>query len=163
MKLLFLILPLFLCAQMLKVGDGMAPKVFEDQFGKSHETTQHYRWISWDKGQTAMLRDFFETHPQLYARSAFIVDVSQIPSGIWSLFVKPSLKEYPRPILLSFDEVYNRTLPYQEGFITLLEVNASKITAVRFIGSEAELEKLDLPLGLVAAEKVDEQVDVAEQ
>lgn len=163
MKLLFLMVPWLLCAQMLRVGDVMAPKVFEDQFGKSHEVAQPLRWVAWDKAQTAMLKEFFEAHPQLYARSAFIVDVSQVPSGIWSLFVKPSLKSYPRPILLSFDEVYNRTLPYKEGYITLLEINASKIAAIRFIGSEEELEKLDLPLGLVAVEKIDQQVDVAEQ
>ncbi len=70
-----------------------------------------------------------------------IVDTSQIPSGIFSLFVHPRMKKYKHPILLSFDEKFNITLPFKKDMITLLYIKDSKVEKIIYIKDIDDLEK----------------------
>jgi hypothetical protein len=144
MKLVLLLFPLLLAAQMLHVGDSITPATLEDQYEAEHKIGNERYWIiTWDKESTHMINTYFEAHPNTLKNqnAAMLVDVSQIPSAIFSLFVKPRLKDYKHPILLSFDTEYNRALPYQEGTVTLLELNKGVIRAITFVADEAALAK----------------------
>jgi hypothetical protein len=70
-----------------------------------------------------------------------IVDTSQIPSGIFSLFVRPSMKHYRHSILLSFNEKYNLTLPFKENMLTLIYIKDAKVKKIIYIKDIAELEE----------------------
>ena len=148
MRLLLLLMPLLLAAEMLRVGDAVRPMTLEDQFGKFHRVGNEQAWVvTWDKSTTRLANLFFEQHPALLEqnRTALIVDVSQTPSGIMSLFVMPRMRSYGHTILMGCDEAYNRTLPYSEGAVTILRLRDGAISEVLFAEDEAALRKALLP------------------
>ena len=148
MRLLFLLLPFLLAADTLRVGDAVATMQLEDQNGRSHTVGREAFWVvTWDKMTTRHANGFFEAHRGLIDRgeAAMIVDVSQTPSGIMSLFVLPRMRSYEHTILLSYDAEYNRDIPYEEEKITVLRLEKGKIAAVGFAENEAALERLLTP------------------
>ena len=141
-KLLLLLLPIFLVAKMLQVGDNIKPIEIKSQHDKKHQLIQNGIWIiTWDKTSTAIANNYFDTY-NMPSNVNLIVDVSQIPSGILNLFVLPRMRHYSHEVLLSYDEVYNVTLPYKEECLTILHVNNKKIQKIEFIKTENELKKL---------------------
>ena len=144
MKFGLLLLPFLLTAQMLQVGDKITPAILEDQYETEHKIGNERCWIiTWDKENTHMVNTYFESHPDMLKtqNGAMLVDTSQIPSAIFSLFVKPRFKDYKHPVLLSFDTEYNRALPYKEGSVTLLELHQGEIQTIRYIEDEAALNQ----------------------
>jgi hypothetical protein len=142
MKFLLLFLPLFLLADMLHVKDEITPISLKDQFEQVHKIGHESFWIiAWDKETTREANLFIEKYPDVLKKyqAVLIVDVSQVPSGIFSLFVKPRMENYTHPILLSFDTKYNVRLPYQEGKVTLIRLKNKKITAIDFADDAAML------------------------
>ena len=84
---------------------------------------------TWDKATTKVANQYFDQH-KMPDNLNLIVDTSQIPSGIFSLFVKPRMKSYRHHILLSFDEKYNLTLPFKEEMLTLLYIKDAKVKKI---------------------------------
>jgi hypothetical protein len=135
-------MPLFLCAQMIQIGDTIIPVTLKSQHDKEYSLVKDGMWIiTWDKETTAIANEYFENAP-LAENVNLLVDVSQIPSGILNLFVLPRMKKYRHPILLSYDEAYNVTLPYQEENLTLLSVKNGILTKIEYVKNQEELEKL---------------------
>ena len=127
---------------MLQVADSVTPVKLNSQHDKEHKLTQNGIWIvTWDKTTTATANNFFDTY-KMPSHVNLIVDVSQVPSGILNLFVLPKMKRYNHDILLSFDEIYNVTLPYKEDYLTILHVKNKKITKLEFLKTESELRRL---------------------
>lgn len=145
MRYLLLLLPLLLFAKMLEVGDCIASKTLEDQFGNRFTVGSETVWIvTWDKMTTRHANSYFSKESSLLDQNIIrmIVDVSQTPSGIMSLFVMPRMQSYHHTILLSYDEAYNRALPYKEGYITVLSLDDGMIISIDFAADEAQLEEL---------------------
>lgn len=146
MKLwLLVLLPLLLGAALLQEGDSVTPVSLPDQFDEQHNIGSERYWIiAWDRETTRIANFFFEKHYSLLTRkhAALLVDVSQTPSGIMSLFVMPRMQSYEHPILLSADETYNLTLPYQDGKLTVLTLKEGRIEAVAFAADGEELGRL---------------------
>ena len=144
--ILLFILPLALLAQILAVGDKIEPRTLEDQFSKKHEVGSEKIWVlTWDKATTRIANDYFEKDPSLLIskEAAMIADFSTIPSGILSLFVMPRMQSYTNhAMLLSFDEAFNATLPYREGYITLLYLADGKIVKIDYAESEKTLAEM---------------------
>lgn len=148
MRFLLLFLPFILAAEMLKIGDVITPATFKDQFDKEHRIGGEKVWvITWDKMTTRYANRFFADHPAVAEQNttAMIVDVSQTPSGIMSVFVLPRMRSYDHPILLSFDEKYNIALPYEEDHVTVLFLQNGRIEKILFAEDEADLEKILKP------------------
>jgi hypothetical protein len=147
MKFLLVLFPLLLWAEMLHVGESVTPISLQSQHDRSYTLKDQAYWIiTWDKETTREANLFLEKFPEFLEKynAAMIVDVSQVPSGIFSLFVKPRMQSFTHPILLSFDTAYNLTLPYQEGKVTLLSLKNTKITAIDFIEDDVMLMKFFL-------------------
>ena len=148
--ILLSLLPLYLIAQILAVGDKITPRILEDQFSKKHEVGSEKVWVlTWDKGTTRIANDYFEKDPSLLQRKevAMIADFSTIPSGILSLFVMPRMQAYTRhSMLLSFDEKFNASLPYREGYLTVLYLEHGQIIKVEYVDNEQELASALEPL-----------------
>ena len=149
MRLLLLwVLPLLLVAEMLKVGDAITPMVINDQFDKPHGVGNEKLWvITWDRGTTRLANTFFDSHKKLLTdgTAALIVDVSQTPEGIMSLFVLPRMRSYEHRILLGYDAEANRRFPYKDGSVTVLTLKDGVITAVGFAEAVEQLEQLLQP------------------
>jgi hypothetical protein len=145
MRLMLLFLPVFLLAEMLKVGDTIAPRTIEDQHGKAHLAGHEKVWVvTWDKATTRTANLFFDHHRELleHNTTAMVADFSTIPSGILRLFVLPRMRNFNHPILLSYDEPFNASLPYRSGSVTVLRLDEGKITEIEYAEDEAGLEKL---------------------
>lgn len=145
MRFIFLLLPLFLSAQILKVADSFDVHAFNDQNETECYIKENQQLvISWDKETTALANEYFAKHGELIKENkvSLLVDLSQAPQGILSLFILPRLRSYNHTILLSYDEVFNRTLPYKEGFLTLLSLKAFKLSGIAFVDDFKGLEAL---------------------
>ena len=137
--LLLLIFSLTIWAQVLKEGDTLKDVTLTDQFDRLHHVRADGVWlIGWDKETTALINRFVQYHKGLELH--VIVDASQIPSGILSLFVKPRLQSYRHTILLSLDERYNRALPYKQGCVTYLKLERGVVKTIAFIDKAQSLE-----------------------
>lgn len=144
MRFLVLLLPLFLLAEMLKIGDTIASRTISDQYGRPHAAGHEKVWVvTWDKVTTRTANLFFDRHRELLEQNAtaMIADFSTIPSGILQMFVLPRMRNFAHPILLSYDEPFNATLPYRSGNLTVLRLDGGKITKIEFVEDEAGLEK----------------------
>ena len=141
--ILLFIVPLSLFAQILAVGDKIEPRTLEDQFSKKYQVGSEKVWVlTWDKATTRIANDYFEKDPSLLQskEAAMIADFSTIPSGILSLFVMPRMQAYTRhSMLLSFDEKFNASLPYREGYLTILFLERGRIIKIGYVGNEQEL------------------------
>ena len=127
---------------MLQVGDDITPIELKSQHDKQHQLTQIGIWIiTWDKSTIAVANNFFDTY-KMPLHVNLIVDVSQIPSTVLNLFVLPKIRDYKHDILLSYDEIYNVTLPYKEEHLTILHVKSKKIIKIEFLKTKNELKKL---------------------
>lgn len=129
---------------MLNVGDEIELKEISDQHGKSHKLKENQTLvITWDRETTAIANNFFDGKSELFTdeKVAMIVDVSQTPEGIMTLFVMPRMKSFKHPILLSYDEAFNLTLPYKDEKITLLKVKEGKVEKIDFLNSQEELKQ----------------------
>ncbi len=142
MKFWILVIPAIIIAQTLSLGSKISALELEDQFGVKHVLGSERLWLlAWDKETTRLANRYIDAHKSFLQthNAALVVDVSQVPSGIFSLFVKPRMQSYEHPILLSFDAKYNQQLPYQEGCVTLLELQNQTVSSVRFACNEAQL------------------------
>ncbi len=129
-------------AQMLQVGDRVKQIKLKSQHDKVYTLVNNGIWIiSWNKATTKIANRYFDEH-KMPDNMNLIVDTSEIPSGIFSLFARPKMKKYKHPILLSFDKRYNLTLPFKADIITLLYVKDTKVRKIIYIKNSQELEKV---------------------
>ena len=126
---------------MLKVGDSVNPIKLKSQYNKEYTLVKDGIWIiTWDKATTRVANQYFDEH-KMPENLNLIVDTSEIPSLLFSLFAKPRMKRYRHPILISFDVKYNLTLPFKEDMLTLLYIKDSKIKKILYIKDIDELEE----------------------
>ncbi len=146
MNYLFLLLfPLLLSAQTLHVNNKIPPISIEDQFEKSYVLGDEALWIiAWDKETTALANSYASKHAIFMnpKKAIVLVDTSQIPSGIYALFVRSKMQSYSHPIMQSFDEAYNKQLPYKALHVTILHLKDSVITSIEFADTLKSLEHL---------------------
>jgi len=133
MKYFLFLLPLLLNASVIKVGDTLISKTLESQYERKHQLVENGLWIiSYNKDSSNTVNEYFTKH-RFKKDISFIVDAAQIPSILFTLFAKPKMKKYKYPILLSFDENYNLTLPKKEGFITILTIQNSMLKKIEYV------------------------------
>jgi hypothetical protein len=141
-KLLLLLLPFLLSAQMLQITDSVNAVTLKTQHEKSIALLKDGVWvIAWDKETTRVANGYFEKYP-MKKNEQLLIDVSQVPSGILSLFVLPRMRGYKHEILLSYDELYNQTLPYKENSVTILRLKDAKVQSIDVAIEEEELGAL---------------------
>ncbi len=139
--LILLLLPFYLMAKILEVGDTVHPLTLHSQHNKEYNLVENGIWvITWEKSGTRTVNKLFQKEAP-HKNIQLIVDLSQAPSGILSFFILPNLRKYSHPVLLSYDEAYNRTLPYKEGFISILYLHNKVIQNIKFVQTQEELKK----------------------
>ena len=127
---------------MLQVGDFTKPIALVSQHEKKILLFEDgVLAITWDKETTRLANKYFEKFG-MKSDTQMLVDVSQVPSGILNLFVLPRMRDYKHEILLSYDEVYNLALPYEENAVTILHLKDGKIEQIDFAQNEEELKAL---------------------
>ncbi|MDY0116062.1 MAG: hypothetical protein RBR59_00620 [Sulfurimonadaceae bacterium] len=141
MQFLFLlVVPFLLHAEMILAVKDIELRTLVSQHEQEFTLRDGIWIVTWDKESTYIANEYFKNYG-MRDDVSMIVDTSQVPSGIFKLFVKPNMKRYKHAILLSFDVMYNRTLPYKEGYLSVLTVQDKTLKEVVFVQTEAELEE----------------------
>ncbi|MEA1917110.1 MAG: hypothetical protein U9N42_06230 [Campylobacterota bacterium] len=121
-------------AQEIKVSDKLENIEVQDQFEKKAKMLPHKTIVySWDKEQTQLANDLFDKEPKLLNEAILVVDSSQIPWGIKSLFVLPKMKNYSHSIYLNDDEQYNKKIAYKDGYLTVLKMDGDVVKSIVFV------------------------------
>lgn len=137
-----LLLPVLLCAQVRGVGEKITERIINDQFDQPRKFgRQQWLVLTWDRSTTFIANQYFDQNKTLLkdGSAAMLVDTSTIPSGIFSMFVLPRLQAYDHPMLLSYDEAFNASLPYREGEMTVLSMKEGVIISIDFLADAAAL------------------------
>lgn len=141
-KIVALLFPLFLFANMLQVGDEIAQITLKSQHNQEYALIKDGMWIiSWDQESTRVANNFFE-HFHMPKGVNFLVDASQVPEGILNLFVLPKMQKYKHPILMSYNEAFNLTLAYKEDCLTVLYLKNGQITQIKYPQTQEDLKKI---------------------
>lgn len=128
MRIIFLLLfALILSAQTLQVGEKVTSTTLKSQHDKEYKLLNNGYWlIAWDKGPTKIANEYFKKN-KMPKNLNFIVDTTQIPFGLFSLFAKSKLKKYKHPVLLNFDDDFTHALPFKNKNLTLLHLRDAKV------------------------------------
>lgn len=114
-----------------------------DQFGRAHTLDETVRRIYFNRDRKGdrLLKTALAKPGQarLDAQRAIVIaDISAMP-GFVKRFALSSLRERPHAIWLDPDGALSAQLPYREDQVTVVELSARRITAVRFVDDEAGL------------------------
>lgn len=129
-----------------KVGESVLDftlKTQHNQISKlTHETS--YIFITYDKISTRTQNIFVSSHPSFLkeTHTLLIVDVSVVPSGIFSFFVHPRMKRNRHPLIYSFDKNLSKTFPYKENHITIMRLKNKIVKEIVFVNSEKKLKEM---------------------
>jgi len=141
-KIVALFFPFLLYANMLQVGDEITQVTLHSQHNQEYKLIKDGMWIiSWDKESTSVANRYFEKF-HMPKGVNFLVDASQVPSGILNLFVLPKMQKCKHPILMSYDEAFNLTLAYKEDCLTVLYLKNRKITQIKYPQTQEDLKKI---------------------
>ncbi|MEA3331560.1 MAG: hypothetical protein U9Q29_07710 [Campylobacterota bacterium] len=147
-KIILLLLPFLLNAQTLQVQESITPTIIKSQHDKEYKLITDGIWIvSKEKATTKIANEFFNNF-HMPKNINLIIDATQVPFGLFDFFVLPTLQKYRHPILLSFDENYNSTLPYKENHLAILYIQNKKIIKIEYVKtlSKKDLLKVLKPL-----------------
>jgi hypothetical protein len=143
LRIIFFILiaSFLLSAKTLQVTDKVKQIKLKSQHDKEYTLVKDGIWIiTWDKATTRVANRYFDEH-KMPDNINLIVDTSEIPPVMFSLFARPKMKKYRHPILLSFDKKYNLTLPFKENMLTLLYIKDTKVQKITYIKDLEVLKK----------------------
>ncbi|KIM10981.1 MAG: hypothetical protein KU37_07670 [Sulfuricurvum sp. PC08-66] len=130
------------------VGERIDSIMLASQHASSHTLNMETRYvlISFDKRTTHLQnRTIARKGGSGYLEREKIfsmVDASQVPPSILSLFVLPNLQSYEAPLLLCHDANLCRQFPYLEGHLTLLQLDRGEVRALTFIDEARFLEAI---------------------
>jgi hypothetical protein len=126
---------------MLQLTDRVNLVKLKSQHDKEYTLINNGIWlITKDKATTEIANRYFNEN-KMPQNLNLIVDASKIPSTIFYLFARPKMQHYKHPILLSFNEEYNLTLPFKKDMLTLLYIKDTKVQKITYIKNYEELEK----------------------
>ncbi len=147
MRRLLLISILFTTAIFaeFKVGDTLPSITLEDQFEKKQSVGKSDKMIimAFEKDISIAIADYLKSKPATFLADnhiKYISDIRSMPSLITSMFALPKMRKYPFSVML-IDDDFGKQFSHQEGKITILDIEANKITKIRFIDS-GEIDKL---------------------
>lgn len=128
------------------VGQSIQPLNLKDQFGKIHSLKEmpHTLIMVYEKGTSATVNEYLSLQDKGYLNAhntAFIADISGMPSFITTAFAIPKMQKYPHIVLLIDDEEFGLKFPGQEEKITVIKLKGNVIQFIDYISTADELKK----------------------
>lgn len=122
----------------LTVGEPFPAKTFDDQFEKRHSVTSEDKWVivSFDRSVSDSVNAYLKKQPKgfLAERNAkYIADISAMPSIISTLFALPKMRDYHYPVMLNYDQAFEKRFDKKEGKLTVYRLEDGKIVSIDFI------------------------------
>ncbi len=136
-------------ASAITVGEKIKPFTLNDQFEKPHTLTPDTKMLIFvfQKATGHLVKGYFNKKPVDFLQkhhTVFVADVSGMPTIIYNMFAKSDLQKHKYPIWLIFDE--NESAKFKnannEDKIMIVKLDNLKVTDVKFITTEEELDKV---------------------
>ena len=131
-----MLIPVSLFADVLQ-ENGIFPNVkLKDQFEKEVVINAQTKQIiiAFTKAQGETMKAFLVTNPNYlndnYA--LYMMDATEVPSVIMSMFMMPKFKKYGYSVGLVEDKQTAQTLPKQNDKLTVLSLDNLRITQIDF-------------------------------
>jgi hypothetical protein len=126
----------------LPAGQPFPAATFEDQFGKPHTVTAKDRivMVSFERDVSSKVNAFLKAQPKGFLgahHAKYIADISAMPALISRLFALPKMRSYRYPVLLNYDEAFEKRLDRQEGKLTLYRLQGGNVISADFIDADA--------------------------
>ncbi len=143
-KFLFtVLLGLSAIANSLTVGSSLPTLTIKDQFEKDHVVDASVKTIVFSASKTegATIKDFLLTKDKDFLAKnnlVYVADITGMPSIITTLFAMPKMKEYPFSVLL-VDEANKGLFAVKEDMISVISLENSKITDIKYVKTAEEL------------------------
>lgn len=132
--------------EIYTTGSRIKPFELSDQHGKLHTIDEHVRLIIFasDREASDIVYEALKSHNDTYLsvhHTAYILDISSIPSIIFRMFVLPRMRKYSYSVLLDKKSGATHMFPREGGNITLIKLDKMEIKSVEFIDSREELTR----------------------
>lgn len=131
-----MLLPVSLLADVLQ-ENGIFPTLkLKDQFEKEVVINAQTKQIiiAFTKAQGETMKAFLETNPNYLNdnNALYMMDATEVPSVIMSMFMMPKFKKYGYSVGLVEDKQTAQTLPKQNDKLTVLSLDNLRITQIDF-------------------------------
>lgn len=131
-----MLIPVSLFADVLQ-ENGIFPTLkLKDQFEKEVVINAQTKQIiiAFTKAQGETMKAFLETNPNYLNdnNALYMMDATEVPSVIMSMFMMPKFKKYGYSVGLVEDKQTAQTLPKQNDKLTVLSLDNLRITQIDF-------------------------------
>jgi len=136
--------------ELLKVGDSIDSFSVSDQFNKIHVVnSKDYKMIlvANEKDVAGFVNDYLATQDTNFLeknKTAFISNISQMPSFVTKLFALPKMREYKYPLFLIYEE--NKRFSFEDESLTVIKTQNDKIISIEYLkakeGNKKQLAKI---------------------
>lgn len=131
-------------AQPLGPGAALPALQLKDQHGNAWPLAADTQLVIFAAGRKAsnIALEVLGQQPKdfLAARQAvYLADLSRMPRLVTRSFALPALREQPFAVGVSLEDHALDDWPRQEDMLTLLRVEGGRITAIEYVGTNAQL------------------------
>ncbi|MCG3701172.1 hypothetical protein L5F41_03540 [Aliarcobacter butzleri] len=130
-------------ANPLTVNNSVPELKIKDQFEKEHTLDSNVKTIifSATKDESNTIKEFLNSKGNDFLTTnhiVYVADITGMPSLITKFIALPKMKNYSFPILL-IDEENKVLFPVEKDKITIITLDNSKITDVKYIKTAEDL------------------------
>lgn len=146
-KFLFTVfLGLSAIASSLTIGNTLPTLTIKDQFEKEHIVDANTKTIifSATKSEGVTIKEFLLAKDKDYlatTKTAYVADITGMPSLITKFVALPKMKDYPFSVLL-VDDANKGLFPIKEDMISVISLDNGKITDIKYVKTAEELGKI---------------------
>ncbi len=125
-----------LLGESLKVGDTFPQTSFKNQFEQKVSVSKNIKQfiVVFSKDDSEKVKIFLEKNPN-YLQSndtLYGTDLSEAPSLVVSMFMKPKFKKYPYSMILLEEKQQAKLFPKSENKITILTLENLQIKKIEY-------------------------------
>ncbi|MCI0500449.1 MAG: hypothetical protein L0Y61_01715 [Epsilonproteobacteria bacterium] len=139
MKIIFLNIFFFgihLLGESLKVGDNFPQTSFKNQFEYKVSISKNIKKfiIVFSKDDSEKVKTFLEKNPTYLQTNKvlYAADLSEAPSLVVSMIMKPKFKKYPYSMILLEEKQQSELFPKNENKITILTLDNLQIKKIEY-------------------------------
>lgn len=131
-------------AQSLGPGTALPAVPLKDQHGNAWQIAADTRLVIFAAGRKAsnIALEVLGQQPKDFLASrrvAYLADMSRMPGLVTRTFALPALREQPFLVGVSLEDKALDDWPRKDDMLTLLRVEGGRITAIDYVGTNAQL------------------------
>ncbi|MEJ2501443.1 MAG: FAD/FMN-containing dehydrogenase, partial [Campylobacterales bacterium] len=122
----------------IPAGNAFPATTLEDQFEKRHSVSAEDRivLVSFERDVSNAVNAFLQKQPKGFLKvhnAKYIADISAMPTIVSKLFALPKMRDYHYPVLLNYDDGFEKRFDKKEGKLTVYRLQAGMVVSVEFV------------------------------